>query len=49
MLKLKDKDGKVKFLVRDQDTGPVDIDSLVLEDLVNQEEEENEAESEKSE
>ena len=32
MLKLKDKTGKIKYVIRDTDTGPVDVDKIILED-----------------
>lgn len=44
MLKLKDKDGRVKFVIRDSDTGPVDPDTLVLQDLNNNDDDDDESE-----
>ena len=49
MLKFKDKTGRVKFLLRDEDPAPVDVDQLVMEQLKKEEakklEEKNEASS----
>ena len=42
MLKLKDKTGKIKFIVRDDDTGPIDPDTLVLLDLKNNDDDDDE-------
>ena len=47
MLRFKDKTGQVKMIIRDEDTQPVDIDKLVLEDIRKKklEKEENEEQS----
>lgn len=49
MLKLKDKTGKIKFIVRDDDTGPIDPDTLVLQDLKNNDDDEEDEQPEKEE
>ncbi len=41
MLKLKDKTGKIRFIIRDSDTGPVEVDKLILEDDQNNNEEDD--------
>jgi len=45
MLKFRDSTGKVKFILRDSDTQPVDIDKLVM-DQSNPTEEEKEKDKE---
>jgi len=35
MLKIKDKDGKTKLVLRDEDEEPVSIDELIIREAVN--------------
>jgi hypothetical protein len=41
LLKLKDKTGKVRFVIRDSDTGPVEVDKVILEDDRNNDDEDD--------
>lgn len=34
MLKIKDKEGKLKFVLRDEDEEPLSIDEFILEDAI---------------
>jgi hypothetical protein len=40
LLRIRDREGKLKFVLRDEDEEPVDFDKLVLEDERSEEEEE---------
>ena len=33
MLSFKDKEGKIKFVIKDEDTAPQDIDKILIDDL----------------
>jgi hypothetical protein len=46
MLRFKDKAGKVKMVLHDEATEPVDIDKLVIEDIRTKKQEEEKEESE---
>lgn len=48
MLKFKDGAGNVKFLLRDSDTQPVDVDRLVMDNTKSEEEAESTEEDKKN-
>lgn len=33
MLRFKDKEGKIKFVIKDEDTAPQDVDKILIDDL----------------
>lgn len=33
MLSFKDKEGKIKFVIKDEDTAPMDVDKILIDDL----------------
>ena len=44
MLKIKDSDGRTKYLLKDEDEEPISIDELVIRESEAQEEQENKSE-----
>lgn len=41
MLKIKDKDGKTKLVLRDEDDEPISIDELIIREAVKRQEQDN--------